>query len=317
MSTLLTSVAAVEIEIKGALYAAEAIPAGEFGVSAVRLVKLVNGESYDVIRTHTNVVECSCPDFVCRHEGKGTMCKHGRAAVVEGLLPTAPAPIAGGSPAAEVSPPAAVAPITAKDRQRAAMWGLKLPAVPIVEAPALEVAPAIEPTANPRDSWGPETDADTWELGPEALASDDESTGLDLTAFASRLAAVGDEVASPVYTMPDLGGPVVVQPELVGLPPALPPMAWVEVGPRAYQMVNTTPDRTDYPRAARRGPFVPTAEEEAEAALLFADRRGSLLAGEGSPPIGDRAVPRRATAWPRRTFDEPRETDGYAPGYCS
>jgi hypothetical protein len=40
------------IEIKNATYAVEPIPAGEFGLVAARVTKLVNGESYDVIRTH-------------------------------------------------------------------------------------------------------------------------------------------------------------------------------------------------------------------------------------------------------------------------
>jgi hypothetical protein len=128
MTTL--SAAAVEVEIKGALYAVEPIAPGECGTSAVRVVKLVNGESYDVIRTHLNIVECSCPDFVCRHEGKGTVCKHGAAMVARGFLPVA-------SP---VPSKPAVAPITRKDRARARAFGIKLPAGAEVEAP--EVAPA-------------------------------------------------------------------------------------------------------------------------------------------------------------------------------
>lgn len=337
---------ATVIEIKGASYAVEAIDAGECGRSAVRVVKLVNGESYDVIRTHAGVVECTCPDFVCRHEGKGSMCKHGAACLANGLLV---------APVAAPAPEPVVAPITPKDVKRARMWGLKLPVAPAVKpvvapivldlatttttvaAPASDpivrttairpadvremaewlavrwIVPAVAPVveANPRDSWGAWTDADCWtteapSAGPVALASDDESTGIDLTAFASRMAAVGDEAPSPVYTMPALGGPVVVRPELVGLPPAVAPMAWVEVGPRAYQMVNLTPIATDYREHNReldrrsrpsRG-FVPTLDEATEAALLFADRRSSCLEGETSPPPGRRfKAPTPRPAW--------------------
>jgi hypothetical protein len=325
--TVKPTFALVTIVIKGTLYDAEPIPAGEFGVAAVRLTKRSReGETYDVILTGDGRAECDCPSFEFTHRGTAGVCKHGAACLAKGLLV---APVSGGSPAAE-APPAIVAPapapafapITRKDLVRSAYFGLRLPAAPMTEeAPAPVVVAEAEPeipATNPRDSWPAWTDADTWELGPEASGlAGDESTGIDLTAFASTHCAVGEEVPSPVYSMPDLGGVVVVQPELVGLPPAVPPMAWVEVGPRAYRMVNLTPDRTDYPRAARRGPFVPTAEEEAEAVLLLADPRSSCLAGESSPLIGDRGVPRRATAWPRRSFDEPREADGYAPGYYS
>src|SRR3954452_18890255 len=92
------------IEIKGDLYAVEAIPAGECGVSALRVTKLVNGESYDVIRTHEDVVECDCPDYEARRRGTGQNGKHGGASLPRGLLPTAPAPVSGGSPAAEAPP---------------------------------------------------------------------------------------------------------------------------------------------------------------------------------------------------------------------
>ncbi len=126
MSSLLEAPATVEI--KGASYAVETIPAGECGRAAVRVTKLVNGESYDVIRTDRGIIECSCPDFVCRHEGKGTLCKHGASMLARGFLDV-PAPISGGSPVV-------VAPITRADLKRAAMWGLKLPAAPRgVEAP--------------------------------------------------------------------------------------------------------------------------------------------------------------------------------------
>jgi hypothetical protein len=172
MQTLTTAM--TEVEIKGATYCVEPIPAGEFGVSAVRVIKLVNGESYDVIRQHDGLVECSCPDFVCRHEGQGTVCKHGAAMIARGFLPVAPA-------VAPAPSRPSVAPITRKDIAAARMFGLRLPVAPIaVEATpapiavaiAAPVALVIEPTAvaNPRDSWPDWTDEDVWTITDEASA---------------------------------------------------------------------------------------------------------------------------------------------------
>jgi hypothetical protein len=144
MSSLLATAPVAKsntVEIKGALYAVEAIAPGECGVSAVRVVKLVNGESYDVIRTNDNVVECSCPDFVCRHEGNGTVCKHGAAMVARGFLPAAPAPGARRP---------VLAPVTPADVKRARYFGLTIPAPVEVEAPALHPQLAANlPRADP------------------------------------------------------------------------------------------------------------------------------------------------------------------------
>jgi hypothetical protein len=88
------------VEIKAASYIVQPIDAGECGTSAVRLVKRTSGESYDLIRTHAHGLGCSCPDFVFRHEGKGSVCKHLAHAVALGLLPVAPvAPIVEAGPA--------------------------------------------------------------------------------------------------------------------------------------------------------------------------------------------------------------------------
>ena len=130
------------LSIKGNAYRVSEIDPGECGVSAVRLIKLVDGEVYDLIRTRADVVECSCPDFVRRHEGKGTVCKHGAAMVARGFLPAAP-----------VEVEQAVAPITARDRARASYFGIRLPAVAKVEARTVDLssmvlivaAPACEP----------------------------------------------------------------------------------------------------------------------------------------------------------------------------
>jgi len=78
------------VEIKGASYLVRPIPAGECGVSAVRLTKLASHESYDVIRHHDGLVACDCPSYIFTHEGKSTTCKHGMACMVHGLLPVAP-----------------------------------------------------------------------------------------------------------------------------------------------------------------------------------------------------------------------------------
>jgi hypothetical protein len=108
------------VEAKGSRYFVQPIDAGECGVAAVRLVKLASGEAYDLLRTHDGLIECSCPDYEFRHRGTASPCKHGRAAIVHGLL-----------------------------------------------IPAVEPAPETDAEGAP-DSWGPEADADVWELGPDA-----------------------------------------------------------------------------------------------------------------------------------------------------
>jgi predicted nucleic acid-binding Zn finger protein len=136
----MTTVTANEttVEIKGALYAVEAIQAGECGQSAVRVVKLVNGESYDLIRTKGNVLECSCPDWVCRHEGKGTCCKHLAYAVAHGLLPVVEV-----APTGEARPVVATRPVTPQDVKRARYFGLTIPKAPAVAPAAVVEAPAL------------------------------------------------------------------------------------------------------------------------------------------------------------------------------
>jgi hypothetical protein len=154
------------VEIKGATYSVETISPGECGVSAARVTKLVNGESYDVIRTRLNVVECTCPDYVCRHEGKGTLCKHAASMVARGFLPTPDAP--------PTMPGYRPAPVTSADRKRASYFGLRIPAPApvVVEAPAVAPieapAPAPVEADDPGDSWETWQDDATWELGPDA-----------------------------------------------------------------------------------------------------------------------------------------------------
>lgn len=162
------------IEIKGTTYGVERIDPGFAGVAAVRLIKLASADTcYDVVRQDDGLIVCDCPDFVVRHEGKGTCCKHGKAAVAAGLLETS-APVASPTPA-PVKAPASFAPITRKDLVRASYFGLRLPAgVPMAVEPA---APA--PT---------ETEADE-DLGP--IESD---PAIDLAPFVPSFTVVGDEV---------------------------------------------------------------------------------------------------------------------------
>jgi hypothetical protein len=182
---------ATTIEIKGAKYNVEAIEAGECGVSAVWVTKRITGESYDVIRTREDVVECSCPDFVARHEGKGTCCKHGTALVGRGFLPTAPAPVA--------SKPN-VAPVTPADRKRASYFGLRISAAPPA-APAVEqvikaeeqvpVEPDADDLGPAGDSWETWVEDDArWNLGPDAEPITPARSDIDLTGFASKTMVV-------------------------------------------------------------------------------------------------------------------------------
>ena len=90
------------IFIKGHAYSVQPIPPGEFGVSAVRLTKLADRATCDVIRTRENLIECSCPTGG-PPRGPGTFCKHGVAAMDKGLLPAAV--LGSGSPAVEAPTP--------------------------------------------------------------------------------------------------------------------------------------------------------------------------------------------------------------------
>jgi hypothetical protein len=144
MQTLLNPAPAAKaspLEIKGATYAAEPIDPGFAGTAAVRVTKLVSGDVYDVVLGHDGVVSCSCPSFVCRHEGKGSMCKHGAAMVVRGFLPTTDAPT--------TMPGYRPAPVTRKDQVRASYFGLKLPTPPAPASIAAEV-PAVAPVEESR-----------------------------------------------------------------------------------------------------------------------------------------------------------------------
>lgn len=156
-------------------------------------------------------------------------------------------------PAPSVKP--ASAPITAKDRKRAAMWGLRLP--------------KDEPNPIPHNvrDWVPPA----VEVAP--LASDDESAAGQ--ADRARLEAI-----------------------------------W-EAAERTNAEV-----RRDLERLAsgRWEPFQPTPEDQAEAALIFADARHSCLSGESGPAIGDRSFPRRPAR--RYTGTGMTDLDVHPRGVC-
>src|SRR4051812_28635403 len=83
------SFVSVTISINDVRYDADEIPAGECGTRAWRLCKRSGDHAvHDVLRTHAGIVECSCPDYIARHQGNGYgICKHGRALVELGLMP--------------------------------------------------------------------------------------------------------------------------------------------------------------------------------------------------------------------------------------
>jgi hypothetical protein len=144
------------VEIKGpsgsASYLVQAIEAGECGVAAVRLVKLSSGEAYDVLRTHDGLVECSCPDYEFKRRGTDQPCKHGRAAIVNGLL-IPPAPVAEIEPTIETD---------AADTWDA--W---------TDSDVWELGPAAPDFDPDGDRWTTETPC----VEPAALAGDNESRG--------------------------------------------------------------------------------------------------------------------------------------------
>lgn len=83
-----TEFVSITIRINDVRYAVDPIAPGEDGTRAFRLCKASGDhEVYDVIRTHSGICECSCPDYEARHRGNGLgTCKHGTALVMVGLL---------------------------------------------------------------------------------------------------------------------------------------------------------------------------------------------------------------------------------------
>jgi hypothetical protein len=87
-TTPATKAVTLSLTIGATAYDVQPIPAGEFGTRAFRLHKLTGDkESYDVIRTHAGLIECSCPAYECNHRQIDDQpCKHGAACASVGLL---------------------------------------------------------------------------------------------------------------------------------------------------------------------------------------------------------------------------------------
>jgi hypothetical protein len=86
--------ASLDLLIRDDVYSLTSISPGEDGSRAWRLEKRGDGDAvYDVIRTHSGLVECSCPSYIATHAGTSSTCKHGQALVIVGLL-EAPAAVA-------------------------------------------------------------------------------------------------------------------------------------------------------------------------------------------------------------------------------
>jgi len=303
MSTLTANAPTVKtttLEIKGATYTAESFEPGFAGLAAVRLVKLVSGESYDVVLTHDGRAECDCPSYEFTYRGTAGTCKHGSACLFQGLLL---APVCGGSPVADVPPaihaPAPVRPdpVTMADRKRAAYWGLTIPkgndSIVTPAAPiAVEPIPATELPALPSHRLALVDGEMIVESGPAEMTA---------AEFSAWMAAHNG----------DAGGP---------------PMGWVKNG-AASVLTNLTPRRFNYTevdriqagadatvarvrgeldRPARSRRFVPTPEDQVEAAALFAVH--GFAAESPAPPLGDRSWPRFVEA-PSRAFTANRTTD--------
>jgi hypothetical protein len=303
---------ATTIEIKGASYTVELIPAGEFGLAACRITKLVNGETYDVIRQHDGLVTCSCPDFVCRHESKGTVCKHGAAMVARGFL-AAPCPVPNRP---------AVAPVTLLDLKRAAMWGLKLPTAPVAVqvaptsdviphgeqhlpiAVAVEVAPIVEPaTDDEAGSW--DDDDARWELGPEpdfvspgvtpGSPADEWSMG-ETVALLLTSSAIEDGDDNAFYKLDEeyrddffhflisLGGPAATW------------SSWLTLCRCGSPVSFPGPAKAEEARPTYQGRVRPTEVDEQIAAILFRDDRPGayFVVGQPMPPIGDKSFVRKS-----------------------
>ncbi len=73
------------IEIGDTMYRVSPIPVRDFGARrAFRLKK--DADTIHHVIEHIHGIECSCGDFVFRHDGKPTTCKHVRALKAVGLL---------------------------------------------------------------------------------------------------------------------------------------------------------------------------------------------------------------------------------------
>lgn len=174
------SFVSINVEIMGTRYAVDPIDPGEFGTKAWRLTKHSgNHEVYDVIHDAFGCVACSCPDYIARHDGTSSMCKHGRALTSLGLMPM-PAPIPAPAVAHvpdEFDPPAPCCEPTEPEPCKACV---------AIDVPADDTPTAIEPDPAPElpadlvdpddagsdpELWPDGWDDHVWNLGP---APDDD-----------------------------------------------------------------------------------------------------------------------------------------------
>ena len=91
------AVPVLSLRIGGMAYALARVDPGEGGIIAWRLSKAGEDAPYDVRLAADGSASCTCADFVWRHDGNGSTCKHINDVVVVGLM-------AGPTPAAEVLP---------------------------------------------------------------------------------------------------------------------------------------------------------------------------------------------------------------------
>ena len=110
------AVPVLSLRIGGMAYALARVDPGEGGIIAWRLSKAGEDAPYDVRLAADGSASCTCADFVWRHDGNGSTCKHINDVMVVGLMagptPAAEAPRSGEradsgdapTPAAEVLP---------------------------------------------------------------------------------------------------------------------------------------------------------------------------------------------------------------------
>ena len=89
---LIDEPAPITLAIYGFGYTVRLIDAGECGTVAYEMHRTDTNHTYHVIRTHHGLVKCDCGDYLFRHDGTASTCKHGSALVAKGLM-AAPSPI--------------------------------------------------------------------------------------------------------------------------------------------------------------------------------------------------------------------------------
>ena len=83
----------IRLAIYGFTYTVRPIAvAAECGTAGFEMHRIDTGNTYHVHRDNYGCVKCDCGDYLFRHDGTATTCKHGSALVAKGLIP-APSPI--------------------------------------------------------------------------------------------------------------------------------------------------------------------------------------------------------------------------------